>query len=323
MKKIISCIIFLLITLLLIIKVNDILVFKATNRYYILEKELENIDEKFDVHVYGSCHAYTTFNPVYLKQNYKLSSYVFANPGEIIPTTYLRMLEQLKKDTPDVALVEIWGINAYDTYDTYANIFGYYLPTNLERTPFSKEKLEVIKDFNLDVVEMSFPIYKYKNRIMTNSLTELDFDYYFEGTKPYATDYVFEEMTSRINNYGFKSNNSEPIDNYLETRKKLHEDDYLKIEGVLVKYIEKIIELCKEKNIKLIFYRSPYNANENELKKLKHFKDICKSHNVDFIDLEEEIEYDFDVDFKDTNHLSEVGANKSTDFLANYILNSK
>ena len=78
--------------------------------------------------------------------------------------------------------------------------------------------------------------------------------------------------------------------------------------------------MCKDYNVPLIFYRSPYLSNENELKKLNHLKDICNSYNIPFIDLEQEITYDYTKDFNDGYHLCEIGANKSTDYLANYIL---
>lgn len=72
----------------------------------------------------------------------------------------------------------------------------------------------------------------------------------------------------------------------------------------------------------LIFYRSPYLSTENELRKLNHLEQICAVHGVLFIDLEAEVDYDYTVDFQDYQHLSENGANKSTLYLAEYILDA-
>lgn len=44
------------------IKINDISISKTLNRYYMLKRELESKDGDYDVQVYGSCHAYTSFN---------------------------------------------------------------------------------------------------------------------------------------------------------------------------------------------------------------------------------------------------------------------
>lgn len=94
----------------------------------------------------------------------------------------------------------------------------------------------------------------------------------------------------------------------------------LQIEPDIVKYILKIIELCEAYDVELIFYRSPYISSVNELRKLNHFAQICEENNVLFIDLEQEIDYDYSVDFVDYQHLSELGANKSTQYLIPYIL---
>lgn len=92
MKKWISLIVFCVLTVGLVSWINDVLVDKNINRYYMLEKE------------------------------YGVSCYNMANPGEIIPTTYLRMAQRFKTDVPKVALVEIWGVNPYETYDTTERI---------------------------------------------------------------------------------------------------------------------------------------------------------------------------------------------------------
>ena len=98
MKRIaIRIVLFLLVlscVLLLVFQATgDILVNKDNNRYYMLEHELEQKDERYEVQVYGSCHAYTSFDSTFLTEKYKISCYNMSNPGEIIPTTYLRMLD--------------------------------------------------------------------------------------------------------------------------------------------------------------------------------------------------------------------------------------
>ena len=322
MKRLITCLIFCLLTLLLVSKTTDILVPKATNRYYILEQHLKDTPRDFDVHVYGSCHSYTSFNPMYLQEQTGIEAFVYGNAGEIIPTTYVRMSEQFKEYIPKIAFVEIWGINPYETYDTTEKILGYYLPVNLERLPFSFEKLEVIRDYEgwVDMLEMNFSIAKYKDRIMDQSLLDIDFAYSFEGTKPHSSNYNNSEMTSRLAYNGFKLNPSKEILDYPDYQKHIEEGEFLEIEPDIVKYLEKIIALCKQYHVELVFYRSPYLSTENEFRKLNHLRQICEAHGVTFIDLEEVIQYDYAVDFLDYQHLSEVGANKSTEYLIPYIL---
>ena len=323
MKKLIKCIIFCAIAIALVFRVSDILVPKAANRYYILEKYLDENDAAYDVQVFGSCHSYTSFNPVYLEEQTGVTGFVYGNAGEIIPTTYVRMKEQFEEYVPKVALVEIWGINPYETYSAHERVFGFYFQNNLERLPLSSEKLEVIGDFDtLDIFEMNFPIALYKDRITDGELTNVDFNYSFEGIKPYSTEYNFNEMSSRLANNGFKVTPSKSIEDYPDYQNYIGEDEFLEIEPDIVKYIEKIIALCEEYGVTLIFYRSPYLSTANELRKLNHLEQICAVHGILFVDLEAEVDYDYTVDFEDYQHLSETGANKSTLHLAEYILDA-
>lgn len=220
MKKILSCLCFCLIIISLLSPINEILISKTHNRYYILEKYLEEIGTEFDVQVYGSCHAYTSFNPNCLKENTGMESFVFANPGEIMPSTYLRMREQFKEHVPQVAVVEIWGINPYETYDSTEKIFGSYFQTNIQQIPFSLEKLEVIDDFEtLDMLEMAFPISKYKDRLLDNSLRDFDFNYSFDIAMEDSSEAIEVEMSSRLENNGFKVNPSVPVEQYEDLQK--------------------------------------------------------------------------------------------------------
>ena len=115
-KTAISCCAFVSIVVFLFLTLNSVSLNKINNRYYVLGQFLKEDNRNYDVQVYGACHAYTSFNAKYFEEEYGVSSYVFANPGEIIPATYLRMFEQFKKDVPKVVLLDVWGLNAYETY---------------------------------------------------------------------------------------------------------------------------------------------------------------------------------------------------------------
>lgn len=336
-KRIISCLIFGLLTCFFVAQMTELLTPKSNNRYYILEKYLEEHpkDNMHDVQVFGSCHSYTSFNPVYFENRTGISAFVYGNAGEIIPTTYVRMNDQFKKHTPKVALVEIWGINPYETYDTRANIFGSFLAKNLERTKFSLAKQEVIGDYNnlsfededtvydqVDFIKMNFPIVNYKARFLDHSLTDVDFCYSFENTSQYSSEWLFREMVSRTNYKGYNKLPPSAVTDYSQKQSHIQKGESIEIESDIVKYIKKIIDLCRKNNVKLIFYRSPYISSVNELKKLNHMKKICSEYNILFIDLEAEISYDYNTDFADYQHLSEIGANRSTEFLIPYILHA-
>ena len=327
-KRIVGCVVFLSLVLYLVSGATEILLPKPENRYYILEDYLRDHpeDTQHDVQIFGSCHSYTSFNPVYMEERTGVSGFVYGNAGEIIPTTYVRMVEQFKKHTPKVAVVEIWGINPYETYSSQEGVFGSYLTNNLQSAETSWAKQEVIWDFrdkefeDISLLNMNFPIVTYKGRLLENSLTKLDFEYDLAETENEILLSTYHEMTSRLKNNGYSANSPYPISDYPEKQNTIQPGEIVEIESDIVKYIYKIIDLCKDKGVELIFYRSPYISTVNELKKLNHFRQICQENDVLFLDLEAEIIYDYKCDFLDYEHLSEIGANKSTEFLLPYIM---
>ncbi len=322
MKKLISWLLVAVLAVLLLVQVNQLVIPKVDNRYYILQQYLREHPEQnlHDVQIFGSCHAYTSFDPRCLEAETGIGSFVYANPGEIMPTTYLRMLEQFGRHTPKVALVELWGINAYDTYSKTEDILGDYLPKNIEQLPFSPEKAEVVREFeNLDPVGMHLPFVTYKQRLLDGSLTEMDWNYSFEGLEDYSNEWIYNDMTRRFANGGYLSYGANPLEDYAQQQAVVDPEETMPIEEKLEKYIYKIIDLCREKGVTLIFYRAPYRSKETELKKANYFRQLCEQQKVTYIDLEQAVAFDPLTDFNDYEHLSEAGAKKATAYLATYI----
>lgn len=325
MKKVISCLLFCALIVGTLIPLNAFLIPKGDNRYYMMEQYLQENPEQnlHDVQVYGSCHAYTSFNPLYFEECTGVSAFVYASPSEIIPTTYLRMIEQFKIHTPKVALVETWGINPYETYIPSFEILGESLPSAIEMIPFSREKQEVIDDFDtLDSLAMHFPLITYKDRLTDGSINTCDFDYAFEDVQTYSKEWLYNEMSLRFSLNGFKRYSSNEIITYPARQVTIKDGAFTPIEPVIVKYLQKIIDLCKENNVELIFYRAPYVATVNELQKLNHLRQICDENNVLFLNLEAENQYNYAADFYDYEHLSEIGANRSIEFLVPYVIDA-
>lgn len=322
MKKFLSCCIFLLVALALFVRLNDILLSTNRNRYYMMDHYLEQADETYDVEVYGSCHAYTSFNPKRFTEEHGYSAFDLAYPSEIIPTTYVRMATRFKNNTPKVALVEIWGINAYNTYIDSKSIFNDYMLPNVEGLPLSAEKIALINDYeHLNLWEMSFPIFRYKNRLMDNSLSEIDFEYAFDKTYWHHAN-THAEMDLRFQNRGYKPYRTCTVEDYPDLQAVVDDSDIMHLEADIEKYVHKIIDLCEEYDVELIFYRSPYVSNPQELQKANYFRELCEERSVTYIDLEKDLDYDYLTDFTDYEHLSETGAAKSTDYLTDYILSA-
>lgn len=185
--------------------------------------------------------------------------------------------------------------------------------------PFSIEKKEVIDDFDsLDIFRDNIALIKYKSRFIDNEIGSEDFNYSFEKVKQLYYDinpYFYEEMDIRLTHNGFKETESAALPGYEEVQMSAMTDRELAIEEDLMKYIDKIIDLCEEEGINLIFYRAPYLSKDTEFMKSNYLNNYLINKGVPFYDLEKELILDYEQDFSDKQHLSSQGAKKATEFL--------
>ena len=165
---------------------------------------------------------------------------------------------------------------------------------------------------------------------MSMELIQADFQYSLAGIEPYASSYTLTKMPMRIENNGFcempfycYDDAYTPymdVSDYYELQAVVSGDEKLELEADMLKYVDKIIELCDEYGVELIFYRAPYVSTENELKKANWLEEYLESKGILYLDLEKEMTFDISTDFLDYYHLRETGAVKATDFLSSYIL---
>lgn len=331
-RNILTCLLFVVLLFSSIVWVNHIVIEKETNRYYMMDKELEKQTEPFDVEVFGSCHAYTSFNPVQFEHEQGYSAYNLANPSEIIPISYVRMENEFRTRKPKVALVEIWGTSMYNTYVDEESILSSYSPLNVGTLPLTKSKNALIRDFEeLDLWNENFPLARFKSRIIDNDLHAYDFHYSFEnalkereaeGTVEHS--WLFEEMEDRFTHNGSRIypeilEEGEEFAEKVEWQENIEQidvgDEMLEVDDKIMKYVDKIIDLCETSGVKLIFYRAPYQANEIELKQANYLEKYFAERDIPYYDLEKNIEFNVQSDFQDENHLGINGNKKVTEFL--------
>ena len=84
--------------------------------------------------------------------------------------------------------------------------------------------------------------------------------------------------------------------------------------------IERISKICKERDIELVFFKSPSADWTESYKTL--VKVFMEENNYCFVDLNnyyKEIGIEWEKDFYDGAHLNKYGAKKTTDYLAKLI----
>lgn len=84
-----------------------------------------------------------------------------------------------------------------------------------------------------------------------------------------------------------------------------------------------ILEYCKEKNVPLLLVASPFAVTADDMMEFNRMEEIAGEYGIPFLNANRhygDMELDFSRDFYDENHVNLYGAEKYTDFLAEYIL---
>lgn len=88
------------------------------------------------------------------------------------------------------------------------------------------------------------------------------------------------------------------------------------------RYLRKIIELCKDKNIQLLLIVTPYEATEEEAMRFNTVEEIAAEANIPFLNFLktwDTLGIDVEHDFYDTGHLNNKGIAKYSNIIGKYL----
>ncbi len=98
-----------------------------------------------------------------------------------------------------------------------------------------------------------------------------------------------------------------------------------KIDADDKEYLDKIVSLCQEKDIKLIFLYAPFSLDKDSYNNNYTVKCYAEERGIDYIDatlLTEQLGLDFKTDFYDSGHLNYTGSVKLSQYLAQYLVDN-
>ena len=302
MKKIFKSVAFFLILSIVIISAAGLL--KKKESYYYKDQFFSsNMD--YDVLFFGSSHMHEGIDPIYLWENYGISSYNLASAGESIQMTYYVVRAALEHTHPKAIVVDSFKIA--DEKDEINEGYA-FVHESIDALPFGKNKLEAIDYASrfFDGGKMAFlsNIYAYHSRY--DELEKKD----FQPTITYDKGaYIMTEV--------LKAEKPEK-DAYIEDTTELKGGDG-------VQYYKRIVELCREKGVVPILVNIPANKSnysEKEQKKLNTLMEYTRENGgqtINFLPLHDQIGINYDTDFGDSSHLNFLGAAKTADYLADYL----
>ena len=301
MKKNINRLLFLLLIFLSFFPLDNIL--KIKSKHGINQKEGIYVQpsNSIDVVFMGTSHVHCGINTALLWEEYGIPAYDYSGAEQPLWMTYYYLKELLKYQKPELVVLDLYGPARFKEDYQYEwieeNIYGMKLSLNkLEMMSVSVEPGRFL-DYFPDFVT-------YHSRY--DELDQDDFRYILKDEEELA---VFKGYTPYMNRMELKK-----PEVYTEERSGLTSKSE--------KYLKKIIEYTKEKEVKLALIVIPYYLTEEDKKTYNQIQDIAEKNNilfVDYNDFYEEIGLDFSRDLNDDSHLNYWGSSKFSKYIGEYL----
>ena len=304
LKQVFKVLIFIIVFFILISITSNILVLKE-NWFGSDVKSFYKLEENsLDLLFLGSSHSYAAFSPEIIEKEFGKKSYNWATQQQPIYISYHYLVEALKTQKPKIVVLEAYMLTIQDDYAGEGTV-----RSALDRMNMSLNKIKAIEvsvENKEDYLSYYINIIKYHSR-------------YSEIKKQEVVDAI---KNKTLSNRGFTPLESNPKVNF-DNSKCLNIEYTSKISTKNLEYLNKIIKLCNEENIRLVLVTTPTQMGESEQAYLNYVEKVAIQNNIEFIDLNRkfgEIGLDFSTDFYDTTHLSKFGAEKVTKYFLNNIL---
>ncbi|SHH37738.1 hypothetical protein SAMN02745196_00165 [Clostridium collagenovorans DSM 3089] len=236
-----------------------------------------------DYLVIGDSEAYASIEPMEIWNEYGFTGYNLGVPGQRLQDTYYLLQKSLQNQSPKVVMLETNSIHRS------ANIGS---ELNKVVDSMAKENISIYKDHD-----------DWKNVFDSKKREENNKKRYKEGVLKGA--YYNRVVNAYKNGPYVKQTN-----------------DIEEIKSVPMYYLNKIVELCKEKNIKLILYTSPSPICWSYAK-YNRIKSFAEDNELNFMDLNlntDELNIDWEKDTHDKgDHVNFSGARKVTRYISEYL----
>lgn len=296
----------LMVLVMVLSALNPILMNKSGMRYVLTGQV--NPENKYDVIFAGSSHMNNAVYPLELWRDYGMITFNNAQSGEIIPVSYYTCKDAIENYDPEVLVLDLYML---------------YHPAEMGSISWMHQSLDRLSAKNripaiLDLVSMKnqkeflFPMTLYHSR--WNELTKTDFEPQDNVYRGCAINYnIAEDIIGMTFEYTPKDVKVEPRE-------------------VPVKYLQKIVDLCKETDTELLLVTLPYfissqyeGATHNMANDQAYFnwaEDFAKKNDVPYINyfhLVDDIGFDWFKCLYNYSHMNYWGGQIITEHLGKYL----
>lgn len=214
-------------------------------------------------------------------------------------TSYYYLQEALKYQKPKTVVLEVYGTKLSELNDETKNRKVF------DDMKFSKEKIDSIKQSinkDEDMLSYIFPIIRYHDR--WRDLSKKDFTYPLSDKNFIYKGHWIHFNTVKNTNMNFYKDKG----NY-------------KIEDNVTEYMNKIVQLCNDNNIKLVLIKAPrYDWYQSNYEAVNRY---AKENNLEYIDYNlfyKKLGISDETDFRDNGqHLNDKGAIKFSENIGEYL----
>lgn len=302
-----------------------------------------------DVLIIGDCEVYENIDPIYLFQNYGITSYIRGNAQQLTWQSYYMLEDALNYETPKVVIYNVQALSyARPQKEEYNRMV-------LDGMRWSPAKLDAIRVSMCEgehVLDYLFPLFRYHQRFL--SLRREDITWFWKRPKvshngyymridvlPASesdvadTSWLFGDEAEEslegsdteeiIDPWGdlpdeMISDSEEQTGNNTEKNNFFKEHSEGETFGELpMKYLDKIRSLCRENDIALILMKAPSLAPQWYDTDNAQVQEYANKYGLPYINCYEHLDemgIDFEKDTYDGGlHLNLSGAHKLSEYL--------
>lgn len=277
--------------------------------------------ENIDILLLGSSQSFRGLDPRVFTDNLNLSSYNLSTSAQVISQTYYTLVESLRFTKPNLVILETYFFDESSLIEDR----WYFAYEEVAAMKFSTNKFNYIFDlFTWDTyIDAFFPAIREHDNWSDEETLEKNNNYLKLGEQKLQMYNGFIPDETHLS--------YENIQKYLDLEYHIQK---FEIDDKDLFYIEKIVNLCKENDINLIFVKTAmpkyhtektnYNDFYNETKRIA---DLLGIPFIDFNIIYNQVGFEnihFRDEFSTTNHhLNTMGAKLTTDYLVDYIIENK
>ncbi len=253
---------------------------------------------EFDVMFFGSSNTYCSFMPTVLWEQTGVYSYVFATQRQPLSATYSYIKEALKYQSPRLIVMDVLTVEETQEYlDAGVN------HSAADDIRMGKEKVEMCLSLapGKESLELLLPFIKY--HVRWKELQDKDYAFRRNSLRDPLKGYVLLDNTYDKATYVSQKEVTEC--------KEISEKN--------ARYLQKIIDLCRERKIELLLVKTPNNETTEQRKLFNTARQTAEKNGVRFINFNDHydaIGLDTSTDFYDATHLNYKGAEKFSKYFA-------